>query len=266
MSAQVVVGDARRLSLPDSSVHVVVTSPPYWGLRDYGIQGEIGSESSPDEYVKSLREVLAELVRVLVSDGSVFFVIGDKYARTGGIDRKLRGTGLDPGGRAHIRPVQRGVPGVPDGSLLGLPYRVALAAVEDGWLWRQDIVWSKPNPLPESVLRRCVRAHETVIHLTRLAKHYSRPVARGGEFGHDVWSIPVSGYRDSQGVPTPAVYPEILVERILDSWCPPGGLVLDPFVGSGTTGVVAGRLGMRFAGVDLNGSTVAAACRRMGLQ
>jgi site-specific DNA-methyltransferase (adenine-specific) len=259
----IIQGDARELDLPGSSVDTVVTSPPYWGLRDYGTPGEIGTEGGPDEYVTAVREVLAELARVLRPDGNVFLVIGDKYARTGGVDRKLRGVGPDPGGRVHRRPVQRGVPGVPDGSLLGLPYRVALAAIEDGWLWRQDIVWQKPNPLPESVRRRCVRAHETVIHLARSAQHYTRPTTRGGELGHDVWPIAVRGYRDPAGVPTPAVYPEALVERVLTDWHPDGGVVLDPFLGSGTTAVVAARRGQPFIGVDISASTVEAARRRV---
>lgn len=259
----IICGDARRVPLPDHSVDVVVTSPPYWGLRDYGTPEEIGSESTPEEYVKALIEVLDEMCRVLKPDGSVFLVIGDKYARTGGVDRKVRGAGADPGGRAHRRPVQRGVTGVSDGSLLGLPYRVALAAIDCGWLWRQDIVWAKTNPLPESVRRRCVRAHEAVLHLTRNAQHYSRPTNRGGELGRDVWTIAVQGYRDPCGVATPAVYPEELVFRILADWCPLGGLVLDPFIGSGTTGVVAIKLGLRFLGMDINKLTVATAQRRV---
>lgn len=258
-------GDARNVPLGDSSVDVVITSPPYWGLRDYGVVGEIGSEPTPGEYIKAIIEVLNELRRVLVPDGNVFMVIGDKYARTGGVDRKVRGVGADPGGRVHKRPVQRGVSGVADGSLIGLPYRVALAAIDAGWLWRQDIVWSKPNPLPESVRRRCTRAHETILHMTRTAQHYARPTLKGGELGSDIWSIAVRGYRDPEAIATPAVYPEQLVERIIHNWCPPKGLVLDPFVGSGTTGVVAMRLGRQFYGLDINKSSVAAAQRRIEL-
>jgi DNA modification methylase len=256
------VADARRLPLVSSSVSLVVTSPPYWGLRDYGTSGEIGGEPSVAGYLSSMCEVLSELARVLTPMGSVFLVIGDKYARTGGVDRKSRGTNGDPGGRAHTRPKQRGVPGVPDGSLIGLPYRVALAAIEDGWLWRQDIVWSKPNPLPESVRRRCVRSHETVIHLTRTARHYTRPTSKGGELGHDVWPIAVSGYRDPAGVPTPAVYPLALVRRIVRDWNPPAGLVLDPFTGSGTTAVAAQQLGVDMLGFDIDQAVIAAALRR----
>lgn len=261
---QLMQANASTLPIAPESVDTVVTSPPYWGLRDYGVPGEIGQEATPDEYVQDMRGVLAELARVLRPNGNVFMVIGDKYARTGGIDRKVRGLGEDPGGRAHARTKQRGVPGVADGSLLGLPYRVGLAAIGDGWLWRQDIVWQKPNPLPESVRRRCTRAHETVLHLTRDARHYTRPVTKGGELGHDVWRVAVAGYRDPEGVPTPAVYPTELVARCISDWCPPGGTVLDPFMGSGTTGVVAITAGRHFVGADLDARMVGVAGRRLG--
>jgi len=258
------VGDARNTPLPDDSVDLIVTSPPYWSLRDYGIAGEIGGEIDPDEYIRSLRLVLAEMHRVLKTDGNVFIVIGDKYARTGGVDKKVRGRGVDPGGRRHTRPVQRGVPGVPDGSLVGLPYRLALAAISDGWLWRQDIVWAKPNPLPESVRRRCVRSHETILHLTKTAQHYVRRAAEhGGACGHDVWTVRTQGYRDPGGLSTPAVYPEELVETILHQWCPPDGMVFDPFVGSGTSAIVAIRNGHRFTGMDLNAEMIDVTYRRL---
>lgn len=257
-------GDARRLDIASGAARLVVTSPPYYALRDYGEPDEIGAEQTPDDYVKAILAVLDECARVLTRDGNVFVVIGDKVARTGGVDRKPRGRGqgADPGGRAHTRPVQRGVPGVPDGSLVGIPYRVALAAIEHGWLWRQDIVWAKPNPLPESVRRRGQRAHETVLHLTRSAQNYARSTDKGGELGHDVWTVPVRGYRDPDGYRHSAVYPEALVERAVCDYSEPGDLVVDPFVGSGTTAAVAGRTGRDFYGVDLSADSVACARRR----
>jgi site-specific DNA-methyltransferase (adenine-specific) len=237
-----------------------MTSPPYWGLRNYGTPKEIGSESTPDLYLLSMNEILSELYRVLKPNGNVFIVIGDKYARTGGVDRKIRGTNGDPGGRAHSRPVQRGVKGIPDGCLLGLPYRVALNAIDQGWLWRQDIVWHKPNPLPESVKSRCVRSHETIIHLTKTAQHY---YCESTKLGHDVWSFATRGYRDSEGIPTPAVYPEELAYHVLSQWCPRNGAVLDPFIGSGTTALAAMSLYLDLIGVDISVGTVAAANRRI---
>lgn len=257
------IGDARNVPLPDRSVNLVVTSPPYFGLRTYGLLGEIGSETTPSEYVKAMVEVLDEMRRVLVPDGSVFLVIGDKYARTGGVDKKTRGVGADPGGRAHGRPVQKGVPGVRDGSLVGLPFRVALAAIDAGWVWRQEIVWRKPNPLPESVRNRCQRAHETILHLSLTNRPYSRETQRGGELGHDVWYFAVAGYKDPQGRRHPAVFPEPLVERCITDYCPPRGNVLDPFAGSGTTLAVAQRLGRVPYGVELNPEYAAIAATRL---
>ncbi len=257
------IGDARNVPLPDGSVNLVVTSPPYFGLRTYGLLGEIGSESTPAEYVKAMVEVLDEMRRLLVADGSVFLVIGDKYARTGGVDRKVRGEGDDPGGRAHGRPVQRGVPGVRDGSLVGLPFRVALAAIDAGWVWRQEIVWRKPNPLPESVRSRCQRAHETILHLSLTNKPYARKVTRGGELGHDVWDFGVSGYRDPKGRKHPAVFPEPLAGRIITDYCPTDGHVPDPFAGSGTALAVASLLGRRWSGVELNPEYAAIAADRV---
>jgi DNA modification methylase len=259
----IIVGDARNTGLPDRSVDLVVTSPPYFGLRTYGALGEIGGEDTPAEYVKAMVEVLDEMRRVLKPDGSVFLVIGDKYARTGGVDKKIRGTGDDPGGRAHGRPVQRGVTGVKDGSLVGLPFRVALAAVDAGWVWRQEIVWRKPNPLPESVRNRCQRAHETILHLSLTNRPYSRVTQRGGELGHDVWDYAVAGYKDPAGRKHPAVFPEPLVERVITDYCPPGGTVLDPFAGSGTTLAVASRLGHTWCGIELNPEYAAIAHTRV---
>lgn len=263
-TVRIEVGDARHLDIPDRSARLVVTSPPYFGLRDYGEPGEIGSEQTPAGYVANVLEVLAEIGRILTPDGNAFLVIGDKIARNGGVDRKARGrTAGDPYGREYQRPAQYGVQGVPNGSLVGIPYRVALAAIDAGWVWRQDIVWEKPCPVPESVRRRCVRAHETVLHLSRTPKNYAAPQNRGGGLGPDVWSISgAAGYRDPGGFRHSAVYPEALVERIVSGWSAPGDLVVDPFVGSGTSAVVAERMGRTFYGVDLSPDSVACAVRR----
>lgn len=257
------IGDARQIPLPNRSVNLVITSPPYFGLRTYGLLGEIGSEATPAEYVKAMVAVLDELRRVITLDGSVFLVIGDKYARTGGVDKKVRGEGSDPGGRAHSRPVQRGIPGIKDGSLVGLPFRVALAAIDAGWVWRQEIVWRKPNPLPESVRSRCQRAHETILHLSLTNRPYARETQRGGELGHDVWDFAVAGYKDPAGRKHPAVFPEPLVERIIADYCPTDGMVLDPFAGSGTTLAVANRMGRRWYGIELNSNYAAIAALRV---
>lgn len=254
--------DARCVPLPDSCVDLVVTSPPYFGMRDYGSPDEIGIEATPSEYTAELIKVLAEMRRLLKPGGSVFLVIGDKYARTGGVDRKTRGGSGDPGGRAHARQVQRGVPGVPDKSLIGLPYRLALAAVDEGWWWRQEIVWSKPNPLPESVRDRCQRAHETILHLTTASRYYAVSSARES----DVWTFATQGYRDPLGRKHPAVYPVGIPQRCIDMYCPPDGTVFDPFVGSGTTMVAAMRAGRDGIGCDLNAGYLDVAATRVELE
>jgi len=244
------VADARHLPLADNSVDLILTSPPYFGLRTYGDQlGEIGGEATVAEYVNAMAEVLAECLRVLTPTGSLFMVIGDKFVsdnRGSGVDKKRGSNKHAPAGQGGF--VGREVAG--KGSLLGLPYRVALAAVDLGYLWRQDIVWHKPNPIPDpTAFDRCARVRETVLHLTKTRRYYA---ATKGGHGPDVWSFPVQGYRDPLGRRHPAVYPEALVRHVIDRWCPPDGLVLDPFVGSGTTLAVASQLGRRVVGTDTN--------------
>jgi site-specific DNA-methyltransferase (cytosine-N4-specific) len=257
----IITGDARSLPITSRTVRLVVTSPPYLALRNYGTPGEIGRGDDPQKYVNEIMQVMDELERVLTPDGSVFMVIGDKYARRGGVDRKLRGEGEDPGGRRHARLPQKGLQGVRDGSLAGLPFRVALAAIDRSWVWRQEIIWRKPNPLPESVKTRCVRAHETILHLSRTATPFS--AGPDVSTGHDVWDIPVAGYRDPDGTRHPAVFPERLVERIIAGWSAPGDLVLDPFAGSGTTPAVARKMGRSAIGVELNPEFAEVARRRI---
>lgn len=242
-------GDARHLPIPSSSVDLIVTSPPYFGLRDYGRPEEIGGEATLKEYLGAMRDALDEMSRVLKPTGSAFIVIGDKYARRGGVDRKVRGGVGDPGGRAHQRRPQYGIEGVRDKSLAGIPYRVALDAIDRGWLWRQDIVWSKPNPLPESVKDRARRSHETILHLATAPRYHSEPEA---STFLDVWSHAVAGYRDPLGRKHPAVFPLPLVRQIVRGYCPPGGVVLDPFAGSGTTIVGAVEEGRIGVGVELS--------------
>lgn len=169
MSVRILVGDCReRLAeLPDASVHCCVTSPPYYGLRDYGVDGQIGLEESPDEYVAGLVEVFREVRRVLRDDGTLWLNLGDSYAanRTYQVtDQKWRDVGNEKGSR------------VPDGlkpkDLIGIPWRVALALQADGWWLRSDIIWAKPNPMPESVRDRPTSAHEHVFLLAKSERYY----------------------------------------------------------------------------------------------
>lgn len=255
--------DARAVPLRDSCVDLVFTSPPYFGMRDYGSDAEIGAEATPDDYTRAISASLAEIARVLKPQGSAFLVIGDKYARTGGVDRKARGTGADPGGRVHERRPQKGVKGIWDKSLIGLPFRVAIAAIDDGWIWRQEIVWHKPNPLPESVSDRYQRSHETILHLTLSGKYYGSARESGSPLGHDVWRVPVEGYRDPLGRKHPAVFPVELARRAVEAYSPPGGVVLDPFIGSGTTLVAARAAGRHGIGADLSRAYLALAATRL---
>ena len=240
-------------TLPDASVHCCVTSPPYWGLRDYGHDGQIGLESTPEAYVARMVEVFREVRRVLRDDGTCWVNLGDSYKN--------------------------------DKQLAGVPWRIAFALQADGWCLRQDIIWHKPNPMPESVRDRCTKAHEYVFLLTKSAKYYydadavkepacnwgtrDRSEMRKGTIdpklkqhglkGKDwednpmknkrsVWTLNTKGYNCAHF----AVMPPDLVEPCIKAGCPEGGVVLDPFTGSGTTGAVAIGLGRNFVGTELN--------------
>ena len=265
-TARVLVGDVRQrlAELPDCSVQTCVTSPPYWGLRDYGHDGQIGLEQTPDEYVAELVEVFREVRRVLADDGTLWLNLGDSY-----------------NGAAPNRSGQHGgVAGLKPKDLVGIPWRVAFALQADGWWLRQDIIWSKPNPMPESVTDRCTKAHEYVFLLTKSARYFYDSVAiseigagrldlgrmkyegrtnpggwadngRRDEAGRNkrsVWTIATKPYGGAHF----AVMPEALAEPCILAGSRLGDLVLDPFTGSGTVGVVALRHDRDFIGTELN--------------
>jgi len=283
--------------LPDESVHCVVTSPPYWGLRDYGVEDQIGLETTPEEYVARLVEVFQEVKRVLRKDGTCFVNLGDSYAR----DPKKSGSGpngkrdfiLDYG-RARKILAQIDSFSLKPKDLVGIPWRVAFALQADSWWLRQDIIWAKPNPMPESVRDRCTKAHEYVFLLTKSAKYYwnqeasKEPSKRPGEFpggdyaGRKADSLVNSGWLNKTGVPEMknprdvwtiatqgfpeahfATFPEELVRKCLTAGCPPDGTVLDPFGGAGTTALVAEKLGMKSIMIELNPDYCAMAERRL---
>ena len=251
-------------SLPSKSVNCIITSPPYYLQRDYSTPLQIGNEKSPSEYTENIRLVFSECYRVLKDDGTLWLNIGDKYC---------------------------------DGQLLGLPWRVALALKDDGWILRSDIIWHKPNAMPSSVKNRPTTDHEYIFLFTKSQNYYydvdsirephvtftNESRMRGGRnhFGkvnstpengknggdsnlHDgrwdqafhpkgrnrrtVWTIPLSKFRDTHF----AVFPEKLVKLCLLASCPENGIVLDPFIGSGTTAVVAQQLGRQYVGIDSN--------------
>ena len=237
--------------LPSESVQCVVTSPPYWGLRDYGISGQIGLEPTLAGFIQALTNVFAEVKRVLKRDGILWLNIGDGY--TSGNRGWRAPDKKNPNRAMNVRPDNP--PGLKDKDLLGIPWRLALALQESGWFLRSDIVWHKPNVMPESVKDRPTRAHEYLFMLTK-AEHYrydheavKEPAEDGGTRNRrTVWHVNTS----NSGSSHIAAFPQALVEPCILASTKPGEFVLDPFFGSGTVGLVAQRLGRKFAGIELN--------------
>jgi len=294
----ILVGDARsRIRCLDAeSVRTCVTSPPYFGLRDYGHDGQIGQEQTVAAYVEALVNVFREVRRVLREDGTLWVNLGDSYAspRGGGMQGKN-------GQRADRRftPDRMSPKGIGDGlkpkDLIGIPWRVAFALQADGWWLRQDIIWSKPNPMPESVTDRCTRAHEYLFHLSKSERYFhddaamaeptvssrgsgngfKRPARRtiGGRGSDSPWSLAKTRNRRSVWTIATrpykgahfATFPETLVEPCILAGSEPGDLVLDPFSGTGTTLTVALRHGRRAIGIEINPEYVALARERLGV-
>jgi DNA modification methylase len=292
LSVRVIIGDCREAlqSLPSESVNCVVTSPPYFGLRDYGVDGQIGLEATPVAFVAELVSVFREVRRVLRDDGTLWLNLGDSYANDGkwggstggkhvtalhgdtGAGRGKRNTGLKPK------------------DLMGIPWRVAFALQDDGWYLRQDIIWAKPNPMPESVQDRCTKAHEYVFLLSKSPRYYydqdaiaepaiyapgataeverepgyyaGKHALKNGTGRNDLSFKAIRETRNARSVWTIATqpfseahfatFPPELAERCIKAGCPEGGTVLDPFFGAGTTGLVADRLQRNCIGIELN--------------
>lgn len=237
-------------TMKDRSVNCVVTSPPYFGLRDYGVDGQIGLEQTPEEYVAKMVEVFREVRRVLRDDGVLFLNIGDSYYnhRTGH-NGGMPGQTVH-GGRLNGKPSKdKGCPrratklaNIKEKELIGIPWMLAFALRADGWLIRQEIVWSKPNPTPEKVTDRFTRSHEQIFLLTKRS-HYTFDSTLVMEEGVDgsprrkrsVWEVKTSRISGAHF----ATFPPALIEPCVLAGCPVGGVVLDPFGGSGTTAGVA---------------------------
>lgn len=273
--------------LADESVQCCVTSPPYWGLRDYGAAGQIGLEPTPQEFVARMVEVFREVRRVLRKDGVCWVNLGDSYAGAAGGAQGKNGACADRSASVEgVRVVllTKITGGLKPKDLCGIPWRVALALQSDGWWLRQDIIWHKPNPMPESVTDRCTKAHEYVFMLTKSARYWwdakamkevgdypagtraakgsesrravngvnARPaeykVYDGTRNRRSVWTIPTQPTPDAHF----ATFPEELPRLCILASCPLGGTVLDPFAGSGTTGKVALELGRRAVLIELN--------------
>lgn len=273
--------------MPDGIAQTCVTSPPYFGLRDYGHAGQIGLEDTPAAFVAKLVEVFREVRRVLRDDGTLWLNLGDSYANDG----KWGGSsgGKHTSALHGATKIGRGktTTGLKPKNLIGIPWRTAFALQDDGWYLRQEIIWNKPNPMPESVQDRCTKAHESIFLLAKSENYYfdadaiKEPVAAAtvsrlaqdvdSQMGSDrvpgktngamkavgtadernkrsVWTVATTPYKGAHF----ATFPTELIEPCVLAGAPAGGLVLDPFFGSGTTGQVAQNLGRTFIGCELN--------------
>ena len=308
-------------SWPDECVDCCVTSPPYYGLRDYGAEGQIGLEPTPEEYISRLVGVFRQVRRVLKPSGTLWVNIGDSYAGSGKGAWKNKTAQKevyvpDPGDKV-VR-IPKVWAGIKSKDLIGIPWMLAFALRADGWYLRQDIIWSKPNPMPESVTDRCCKSHEYIFMLSKSARYYfdadaikqpakpstltrvaqdvehqavsarrmkavigGRKRQRANEsldssdpmFRHNshreyeytdrvnkrsVWEVATTPFHGAHF----AVYPEALIVDCIKAGCPENGVVLDPFMGAGTTALVAKKLNRHFVGVELNPANVELAYRR----
>lgn len=234
--------------IDNESVNCIVTSPPYYWQRDYEVDGQIGHEASVEEYVEALQATFSEARRVLRDDGVLFLNIGDTYysakGQPHGRDAKHRGRQLS---RRKLRAVDGPGLGLPRKSLLGIPWRVALALQQDGWVLRSCIIWQRPAPMPEPTAHdRPWRTHEPIFLFAKSPRYwFDRDALNGDE---DIWRISARPY--NPGVHF-APFPLELAERCIRAGCPEGGVVLDPFVGSGTSMAAALALGRSAIGIDL---------------
>lgn len=254
-------GDARTVlaTLSDQSVDCIVTSPPYFGLRDYGVDGQIGAEATPAEFVAAMVAVFREARRVLADDGTLWLNLGDSYNAHPG-QRKVsdKAGAKQASKRGSTGSPSRHVEGLPAKNMIGIPWRVAFALQDDGWILRNDIIWSKPNAMPESVTDRLSTRHEHLFLFTKSPRYWFdldpirevavTDVGGKGRNPGDVWAIPTQPFAEAHF----ATMPPALAERCVQAGCKPHSTVLDPFSGSGTTGYAAAKHDRRYIGIDLN--------------
>jgi len=315
--------------LPDVSIDCCVTSPPYFGLRDYGYEGQLGLENLPEEYVKNMVRVFMEVKRILKPEGTLWLNLGDSYAGSGkGIGDNFTGRwkqGTNKGSRTVTQKNRNINNGLKPKDMIGIPWMVAFALRTNGWYLRQDIIWNKPNPMPESVVDRCTKAHEYIFFLSKSGKYYfdqeaikttiqdasvqrllqnieaqkgsdrvpgktngtMKAVLKGykhrgkgdkkltghsGNFDSEgnligdgkankksVWTVTTKPFRDAHF----ATFPEDLIVDCIKAGCPEGGIVLDPFMGAGTTALVARKLNRNFIGFELNPEYIDIAKKRL---
>jgi DNA modification methylase len=302
-------GDALAMlrTLCTGSVQMCATSPPYWGLRDYGVPGQLGLERTHFEYVDRLVEIFREVRRVLKDDGTLWLNLGDCYATGAGKVGNCPGGGKQgeswKGLGPHCQPNRMPLRGLKPKDLVGIPWRVAFALQADGWYLRSDIIWHKPNPMPESVTDRPTKAHEYLFLLAKSEKYYydaeaiSEPAIHAGEIvvlgekslsrgqataanitpsgNGNAATITVKRTRNRRTVwtvtPKPfkgahfATFPPKLIEPCILAGSKTGSLVIDPFNGAGTTGLVALEHGRRYVGIELNPSYIEMSYQRAGI-
>lgn len=333
---QIIQGNSLNIieNLPEKSINTCITSPPYWGLRDYGSNDQLGMEKTPEEFISNLVDVFREVKRVLKDDGTLWVNIGDSYAGYWG-DKKAKEEnrpsladkkGFSMNSKPNFHEAFSGNSIKPK-DLVGIPWMLAFALRADGWYLRQDIIWSKPNCMPESVTDRCTKSHEYIFMLSKSQKYYydaesirTRPsdstfnrvnqdienqsgsIGNGGaktngnmkavlrssdkQRGHSrrhvgfndkwdnmsveeqrsmgankrsVWTVAPSNFREAHF----ATFPENLIIDCVKAGCPPGGVVLDPFMGAGTTGLVAAKLDRNYIGFELNPDYIKIAEKRI---
>ena len=284
-------GDCTKVlaTLPAASIQCCVTSPPYWGLRNYNVDGQLGLEETPKEYVANMVSVFREVRRVLRNDGTLWLNLGDSYA---GNNSRASNNGRAGFGIPREGVFERTGAGLKSKDLVGIPWRVAFALQADGWYLRQDIIWHKPNPMPESVTDRCTKAHEYIFLLTKSQKYaYDAEAIKepsisfkdvgdgkatkikfgGNKYGdsddpkhqtksgneytdngkrnkRSVWTVTTKPYSEAHF----ATFPPELIEPCILAGSAPDTLVLDPFNGAGTTGVVSIQNSRRYIGIELN--------------
>ena len=311
---QILVGDCIEMmrTLPDKSVHTCVTSPPYFGLRDYGVEGQIGLEETPAEFIARLVDVFREVRRVLRDDGTIWVNMGDSYAGSWGAQGRPQGDGQMSGRSVtsarqineHPRfksgtGVRGREMGMKSKDLMGMPWRLAFALQDNGWYLRQDIIWNKPNPMPESVRDRCTKSHEYIFLLSKSKKYYfdqaaiaedaveprgpgnvspidalpgERPTENSNIRGslhkigprftrnkRSVWTVATHSFKGAHF----ATFPPDLIRPCILAGAPRGGLVLDPFGGAGTTSLVSMQEGRRSILCELNPEYAAMARARI---
>jgi DNA modification methylase len=306
MQAKILTGDAitKLKELPDQSIQTVITSPPYFGLRDYGVDGQIGMEATPEAYVNNLVEIFRHVWQKLRDDGTVWLNLGDSYNGSGGAGGDYNENGIKEGQPTYPG---RKVNSLKPKDLIGIPWRVAFALQQDGWYLRQDIIWHKPAPMPESVTDRCTKAHEYIFLLTKSERYYYDHEAirepnseSSGKWGKMVptKTAQAQGRHGSSSALTNnmskkeaiekyysngrnkrsvwsvnsaqfkeahfAVFPPELIEPCVLAGAPEGGMVCDVFAGSGTTGEVALRANRNATLIEVNPEYVEIMKKRLG--